>query len=322
MNSAQQQQRTVLTAADIAEFSSLNSTRVVRDTLLLWAQIVAAWFLAAYVGELWVALLLMPWIGTRYYALFIIGHDGLHRRLFQSLERNDLWNDLFVLGPIGAITRLNRHNHMTHHRRLATDEDPDRYKYLRIGRQSKIQVILHLSGLGFVRRSLANVFSGNASTRTTAAASEKYSLRDVAILVGWQAALLGGLTAVFGWWGYFVLWALPVYAFTFCADVLRVFLEHSSLGDDAAADEDGRLVNFHAPFLERVFFAPMSMNLHATHHLWPQFPYYNLGRATERHYERGGDVERRSSYVGYWLRFIRPLPWWPKHSMLRDELRS
>jgi len=48
-------------------------------------------------------LLAIPVIGNRYYALFIIGHDGMHRRLFPHIKRNDFWNDLLVLAPIGAI---------------------------------------------------------------------------------------------------------------------------------------------------------------------------------------------------------------------------
>ncbi len=74
-------------------------------------------------------------VGTRYYALAIIGHDGLHRRMFPDQWTNDLFNDLLIMGPIGAITRVNRLNHIEHHRITASTADPDRHKYLHDGKE-------------------------------------------------------------------------------------------------------------------------------------------------------------------------------------------
>ena len=58
---------------------------------------------------------------------------------------------------------------------------------------------------------------------------------DLAIIGGSQAALIVGLTLAIGWWAYPLLWLVPVYAFTYCGDQTRFFLEHAYPEPDAAA---------------------------------------------------------------------------------------
>jgi hypothetical protein len=45
------------------------------------------------------------------------------------MARNDPWNDLLVLGPIGTITRIKNRNHLAHHLRLASPDDHERHKH-------------------------------------------------------------------------------------------------------------------------------------------------------------------------------------------------
>ena len=110
----------------IRELSQLRPRIAVRDAALCWALMLAAWSIAAAFPVWYVLLPAAVLVGSRYYALFIIGHDGLHRRIFPTQKANDLFNDIVVLGPIGAITRINNRNHLLHHRHLGNPEDPDR----------------------------------------------------------------------------------------------------------------------------------------------------------------------------------------------------
>ncbi len=102
-----------------------------------------------------------------------------------------------------------------------------------------------------------------------------YTVRDLAILAGLQTALLLGLTTAIAWWAYPVLWLLPVYLFMYLGDNFPSFAEHPHPKNDAASDEH-RLITYLSNPLERWFLAPMNMNYHAAHHLWPSIPYYNL----------------------------------------------
>jgi fatty acid desaturase len=282
---------------------------------MAWLVIIAAWTSVALWTHWWVVLLAIPVIGSRYYALFIIAHDGFHRRIFPKRAKNDLFNDVCILGAVGAITRINNRNHLQHHQHLASELDPDRHKHACFNKSDVPEVIGFMTGLSGAYRSVANVFFRRRTSATTASGSADsegqvhYSPRDVAILVGWQTALIVGLTVAIGWWAYPVLWLLPVYVFTFLADNFRSFVEHSHPEADEKADIH-RLITFVSNPVERMFVAPMNMNFHAAHHLWVSIPYYNLPRAdaTIRTMPAARGLEWRGSYLGYLWRYFRALP--------------
>jgi fatty acid desaturase len=298
--------RTLLTKQELSALTRLRPNRVIVDVALLWTEIAAAMAAVAIWPRWWVVLLAIPVIGTRYYALFIIGHDGMHRRLFLSAPTNDLFCDTLILGPVGAISRINKRNHLAHHRHLASELDPDRHKHACFNKSSRGEYLMFLTGFASVMPELRNVFSGN---HTSAKRGLEYRWRDVAILIGWQVLLIGVLTLAIGWWAYPLLWLLPVYVHTYLADLLRSFLEHSQLESDSAAD-DHRLVTYSSNRVERAFFAPKNMNFHATHHLWPAIPYYNLPDADRIIRERDGSegLEWRGSYVRYLFDYYVALP--------------
>jgi len=301
--------RALLDPEQVRELSRLSPGRMVRDVALLWAQILAAWGVVAVWTEWWVVLLAVPFIGTRHYALHVIGHDGVHRRLFPDARTNDLFNDLFLYGPSGAITRMNGRNHLLHHRHLASDHDPDRHKYSSANKTTRGELLLFVCGLEGLGPLWRNVFRRGTGAERRTDRREGYTARDVAILVGWQALLVGGLSLAVGWWAWPVLWLLPIYVFTYCGDLVRFFLEHSHPLPDAEAD-DRRLITFTSSPLERAFFAPRNIHLHAAHHLWPSIPYYNLPRADALIRERGeaeGLIWRRSYLAALW-QYLGALP--------------
>jgi fatty acid desaturase len=294
---------TLLSPQRVRELSTLRPGIAVRDALLCWLLIAAAWAVAAWDGRPWVCALAAIVVGTRYYGLFLIGHDGLHRRIFPTRAANDLFTDLVILGPIGAITRLNNRNHLAHHQHLGREGDPDRFKHACFNKTERIELAAFLVGLTSLGRAAHNVFVGNR------ARGDGYTIRDVAILGGWQVVLVGGLTWAFGWWGYPVMWLLPVFVFTYLADLCRSFVEHSHPEADAHADHH-RLITFESNAIERWFFAPMHMNFHVAHHLWVGIPYYNLPQADAEMtaHPMARTLERRGSYLAYLWRYWRALP--------------
>ncbi|HTQ86580.1 MAG TPA: hypothetical protein VMI93_10250, partial [Candidatus Solibacter sp.] len=80
--------RSMLTPAQIREMSTPRPARAMADVALSWTFILAAFALVALHTTWWTVLLAFPVIGNRYYALFIIAHDGMHRRLFPTIKRN------------------------------------------------------------------------------------------------------------------------------------------------------------------------------------------------------------------------------------------
>jgi fatty acid desaturase len=304
--------RGLLPAERVRELSRLRPGRVVRDIALCWATIVATWLVAARVDQPAFTVLAALVVGNRFYALFIIGHDGLHRRLHPRQAVSDLLADLFVMAPIGTITRINNRNHLLHHQHLATEADPDRFKHGSSNKRTRLQLVGYLSSLTSVGTTLAHVANRRSPSAggAVARADRRRTPRDLALLVGTQLALLVGLTLLFGWWGYLLMWWVPVFVGTFLADNLRTFAEHGQCSGDAEADAH-RLVTTRPRWLERQLLAPMHMNLHAAHHLWPSIPYYNLPEADAALSSLGGSpvLDDRRSYLGFVWRFARHLPY-------------
>lgn len=292
----------------LKRLSTVRPWRVVADTALAWAAILAAWTIVALYPAWWTVALAIPIIGTRYYALAILGHDGLHRRLFARVPDNDLFCDLFLIGPIGAVTRLHNVNHLSHHQHLAQANDPDRHKYICNDKGTFAHLLGYLMGIRGLSRSVLNVLTG-AAAADTGRTRGRATWRDLVIIVGWQVALVGGLTMAVGWWAYPVLWVVPVGVFTVLADHWRTFCEHSQPEADVVAD-DHRLITYVSSPIERLVFAPHHMNLHAAHHLWPSIPYYNLPEADAalRASRYASELEWRGSYVAYIWRYYRRLP--------------
>jgi fatty acid desaturase len=292
----------------VRELSTVRPGRVIFDTVRCWAAIFAAWTAVALWTEWWVVLLAIPVIGSRYYALFIIGHDGLHRRLFARRWVNDRYNDLFILGPIGAITHINDKNHLLHHRYLATDRDPDRTKHSCFNKTRLHELFGYLTGITSFVRSIKRVYFSRQPAQDGLAGDE-HTLLDLAIVLAWQVVLVGGLTLAIGWWAFPVLWLVPVYVFTFLADNFRTFAEHSHPAPDHLVDEH-RLITFLSHPLERLFIAPMNMNYHAVHHLYPSIPYFHLPAADReaRQMSAAAGLVWRQSYLGYLLSYGKALP--------------
>ncbi len=293
----------------IKQLSQRTWFRPVTDAAGCWLLIIAAWCVVAWHPVWWAILPAMVVVGNRFYALFIIGHDGLHRRLFKRRWLNDRFSDLLIFAPIGGITRLNNRNHLLHHAHLATDDDPDRHKYACFNKAGVVLMLGFLIGLTSVARSVGNVFFGNKPATSSDRSSDGYRATDVLLLGVWQLGLIVGLTAAIGWWAYPVMWLAPVYVFMVLADNLRSFCEHSHPEADDLADEH-RLITYHSPIWERWLIAPMSMNYHVAHHLWPTIPYYHLRQADRELHAAGGETDLiwRGSYTGYLLQYFRALP--------------
>ncbi|HEX8322296.1 MAG TPA: fatty acid desaturase, partial [Tepidisphaeraceae bacterium] len=271
--------RTLLSPQRVRELSQLRPAVAVRDTALCWLVIFACWIGVAVYPAWWTVLLAVVIIGTQAYALMILAHDGLHRRLFNGVRANDLFNDLCIVGSFGAITRINNRNHLSHHQHLGSHEDPDRYKYICINKSTGLELLSYLIGAQ-VFVSIHNVLLGRRERTKAAVKSAKpgYVVRDLAILIGWQAMLWTLGCLFIGWWAVPVLWYLPFFLFALLGDNFRTFAEHTVVGADHDAD-DHRLITYVSNPIERLFFSPMNMNFHTAHHLWTSIPYYNLPTA-------------------------------------------
>jgi fatty acid desaturase len=301
----------LLSREELRRLSVLRPAVPVLHTIIHWALILGAWAMVAVWPNIFTIAAAFFIVGVNFYGIYILLHDGIHRRLFASTWANDTWNDLFLMGPVGAVTHINRHNHLHHHKVTCLPDDPDRFKYSHDDKEPVMPFMSFLTGLTFAVPAARNVFLNPHTRAEEEQRTERYTGRDIAILATWQIGLLAGLTYFIGWWAYPVLWLAPVYALAYRADIVRVFCEHSMLTGDAEADESMRLITYKSNWFEKLFFAPHNMNYHMAHHLWPNIPYYNLPKADKiiraSEYVQNGDPRLmwRRSYVGYIVSYVK-----------------
>ena len=67
--------RHILSPEALKSLSKINPWKPICHVFWMWAGIIAAWSLVAWHPSWWTVLIAIPVIGTRYYSLFIIGHD-------------------------------------------------------------------------------------------------------------------------------------------------------------------------------------------------------------------------------------------------------
>jgi fatty acid desaturase len=87
------------------------------------------------------------------------------------------------------------------------------------------------------------------------------------------------LTIADAWLPFLILWVLPLMTLSAMFVHWRTVAEHLGLagtGDVSAT----RHVN--ANFFERLTFAPLAVNYHLDHHLFPGVPFYNLPQLHQR----------------------------------------
>jgi fatty acid desaturase len=282
-----------------------------RDLMALTPRLVA--FNLAYLAAAWIVALgaiAVFWVHPAWYtfalafvvvssrqqALLNCEHEAVHRKFLPSRRWNDLAGTFLTAAPVGSPFGAAQARHLSHHRLLATAEDPD--------------AVLHSGEDKSTRRGLARYFisgllGGYAGMvlmgprAPQAAATAGTARRDLAALAIVQGLIAVGLTLATAWWVYPALWLAPLATTTALAHLVRSYVEHA-ITDSETGGHANRLITIKSNWLERAFFSPYNMNYHAEHHLIPSVPAPRLRRLQKR---LAGTpdlppVLERSSYAG------------------------
>lgn len=295
------------------------------EILALWLQILCALALFYAYRFWWVYVPIVLFVSARQYALAVMLHDAQHTLLHSDKAINQYLGKWLVAAPLGAMFAESQKNHLEHHANFGSQErDPDYALYCfgdPLRKQSIAQLARQLGG-NFVgekiflllKRVTAELGFATPPGGERAEFPDKRNLSSVLIVVRrlWapiviQAAFFAVLTFIFGWYGYFALWLLPLVTLVAFYNELRIFCEHSLIGRDSN-NPDERMVTFISNPVERFFIAPNHMNYHAEHHFFPYVPHRNLPalRAAIRKCPEWSDrIEWRSSYLGHLRAYIR-----------------
>jgi fatty acid desaturase len=300
----------------------------IAETLLQWLQIFCGLALFYFYPFWWVYIPVVLFVSARQYALAVMLHDAQHTLLHSNKAINQYFGTWLLAAPLGAMFFESQKDHLDHHYSFGSQErDPD-YALYCFGdparKQSVIQLVRLLGGsligekaLHLLKRVAAPTDSRMplGTEPVDSPAKRRLLSRSIdfvrklwpAIVV--QAVLFLSFTLMFGWYGYFAFWFLPLATLAAFYNNVRIFCEHSLIGRDAN-DPNERMVTFVSNPIERFFIAPNHMNYHAEHHFFPYVPHRNLPalrEAIRKCPEWNDRIEWRHSYLGHLRAYVRGL---------------
>jgi fatty acid desaturase len=281
--------------------------RVWLDTLRCFSLIAGAFFLLGTSAGLWWAPVCFALIGSQQLALLIQMHDAKHRLLFASVPANERYVRWLLSPLIGASIDLSaeRRVHGQHHRFLARERDPERRLYTLRDGAGRSEFVWFALGLATAGGAVRKILCGGIATAESPVSWCQRAQAWGPLLIA-QGLTFAAIISFFPWWYYPVFWLGPIYPMVYVAQTVRVFSEHAQLDTPGSVGEELRLYSFRPNFVERTFLAPMNMNYHAEHHLWPTVPYYNLPRLSRLVPETELIVIRRS-YLGFLVSYFHAL---------------
>lgn len=215
-------------------------------------------------------------IGSRTYALNLIGHEAVHGLIFKNRAVNIFFARYFCFFPSFVSYSHYSQLHFMHHRFAKTDKDPDTGSYeLRWTSNRhwyREKFVELLTGRIFYYFLL--YFSGIPQRLSGNYAFKKNS--DHGRMLGfWVAAAT--LFTVFHGWKYFLLyWFLPLYIWLPWVQLAGVY-QHA--GEEFMSATKARSFA-RRPALLNELLLPLNIHLHEAHHQHPTLPYYELPQAT------------------------------------------
>ncbi|WP_323118330.1 fatty acid desaturase family protein [Burkholderia alba] len=230
---------------------------------------VAACLLVAYV-----------YLACKQHALGIVMHDATHFRLLESRKRNDLVSNWLCAFPTGMVTSCYRRSHLPHH--LFTNKPNDPYWVTLVKDQN---YAFPKPASSFLRILLGDLFGLNLriwwpTLRTWTGWSSVLSNREKLVTQSerWQfIAFWIGVAALMTYAGllsyFLLLWVLPIFTLSLAFIRIRVVAEHDL---DKSENELERTRHIDGNWFERLALAPLNINYHIAHHLFPSVPLYNL----------------------------------------------
>jgi fatty acid desaturase len=248
--------------ASVGLFNHLSIPAAVLATAWLWL-----WSLPVGIAA---GLLAAGFVGQQLRALECLVHEACH---FNWSRRHRKVNDRLAAVLAGWPTGLGianyRSAHLVHHRRLGTDEDPDRQRYEELNLESLDRTNVVAFAKGMLPRLVAyqrGWLRATAAQLLTLGALALWVLWAVvapAILL-WPGTPAVAVSAAVWLLGY--LFALPVIRF------IGESSEHSYTDTDTVFD--ATITNL-GRFQQWVIH-PHSDGYHTVHHLWPGIPHHGL----------------------------------------------
>jgi fatty acid desaturase len=220
-------------------------------------------------------------IAARQHALLVIMHDATHFRLLASKALHDRVANWLCAFPVGLVTSLYRRGHLVHHSFTNTVRDP---YYVQMKDHPHFRTPLP-------RRRFAGLLAGDAiglnlpewgdfvapwlgwTFLLRRGDSHRLSRGERLEFAAFWLILAAGVAASGQALYLAMMWIAPSLTFLLLFARVRIVSEHTF---EEQPDELKRTRHVEAYGWERFLFAPMNINYHIAHHLFPSIPFYNL----------------------------------------------
>lgn len=275
---------------DVRKLSRVNNVRAALIIAQQWATIAAVVAAAVYFDRWWLYIPAAAIIAAKQQALGIIMHDATHYRLFTARWANEYISNFLCAFPLGMSTQGYRGEHLEHHLATNTPEDPyyrmfqsnTMWQWPKTRWQAFRQLLGDVSGwhslssMKVLRRWMPiNQFLLH---RNDPKLARRVKIDVLCSITFWAAMVT--LFSYFGVWKYFLLlWVVPNATFYVLYMRIRWIAEHPY---DQQADLSDSTRHVRGTWLERYTIAPLNINYHIAHHLFPAVPLYNLPRVHAR----------------------------------------
>jgi len=277
-----------LDPALIKGLTQLDPLRSTLSVLRTWLEIVLLFGLALRFPVWWVVAPCMILLATRAQALFVLAHEAVHYRLYETRWLNDLIGRLCAT-PGGISMFSYRAIHRLHHNHLFGKRDPDtpihggypRGRAYLAGKLLKDvtgltawKTYAYFWGVPFSAR--IDGTKGDA-LGDTSPKLRREALNDRWVVAGVHLGLPVAALALGFLQEYLLLWAIPLWFLLQPLLRLRSILEHGMTTETGDVWRDAR-TNLGPGWLMWLIF-PHHVNYHLEHHLYPSLPHYSLPRA-------------------------------------------
>ena len=262
---------------------------------LEWCAIVAAVAVAIRWWSPPIVLAAAVLVSTRQHALLVLYHDGVHALVARSRRVNDFIINQAIGVPVLLPLHMYRALHMSHHRHVGQDCDPERvllyrdqpWQYRPLGTAALVrQIAGDVSGWYAVRtaiRYFRERGDGGALKLRAMRPYPELALQfvvfygaAVAAVVMWPAAREAMSRAA-------ALWFVPYVTLTQLLQKVRSFAEHGT-----AAAEAPLSCSWSPGLLGRLTIWPYNINYHHEHHAHPKIPWNRLKSARPSSERRRG----------------------------------
>lgn len=269
----------------LRELSQLNPWRSFGQIGFEWAAVLAAaWACSRFWHPLFYVISVM-WIGARQHALGVLMHDGAHYLFLRHKRWNDWIAEVLTAWPIFVTMRAYRKYHWEHHRYVNSARDPD-------WMSKQTDEWKFPKGWGELLRMLAkdmvglNIYQAflEAAALSEPPAKDGSHRRLLALRLAFYAAGLGVILATGQGRAFLLFWIVPW--FTWLKMILRIrsIARHFGIEEGfvptpetASGIDIFRTTRTTYPsWFERWFVAPLNINYHLDHHIYPSVPFYRL----------------------------------------------